>query len=167
MITNLEFFNHGCGLLIGIRAIVGFFLGFGCFRLGGMLSGYYQEQRTHGDEKRDIKKWTPEQQKLAKQFISDYLMPRLGEGLPEYEGTLPGTTGPSPLQAKAFSALEEIDMGTPEDWTERVNKFLESRREYLEPTHEKQDALLKEKMASMGLQNIGRVLQAHTSHFFF
>jgi len=161
MFSSIEFLSQDGPVLFGLRAIVSFFLSFACFRIAS-ISGYYQEQRTHGDEKRDLQRWTPEQQKLAKQFIDEYLTPRLGKGLEEYQGRLPGTGGPSTLQAKAFAALEDVDMGTPEDWTNRVNTYLESRRKYLAPTYEKQDALLKEKMASMGLQHSTDVLKAQS-----
>ncbi len=57
-------------------------------------------------------------------------------------GKLPGTSGPSALQTKAFKQLGGLKFGGPEDWKDRVKDFLGARREFLAPAWEEEESLL-------------------------
>jgi hypothetical protein len=128
----------------------------------GVIGGGKEKTKT------DIDRWTPEQKKLGRSFITDYLTPRLGQGLERYGGILPGTSGPSAAQQKVFAAAEGwTPFGGAADMDERVSERLGTRRKLMQPTWEKEDALLKEQAAKMGLSYSSDVLKrrsdvAHT-----
>jgi hypothetical protein len=119
---------------------------------GAALTGWYEERHGKEKTKTDVTRWTPEQAGLAKDFIS-YVQPYVGKGATAYPGQLPGTAGAGALQTKAFEQLEGLQYGGPEDWKKRVKDYLKSRREYLAPAWEEEEALLGGKMATMGLQH--------------
>jgi len=104
--------------------------------------------------KTDMKRWTPEQQKLARTFMTDYLQPRVGHGIEGYGGILPGTSGPGAAQQKVFAAAEGwTPFGGADTMDERVSERLGTRRKLMQPTWEKEDALLKEQAFKMGANN--------------
>jgi hypothetical protein len=133
------------------------------FGLGG---GYGQgSEESEGSYSKDL--WTPQQKKTAKGFYQNYLRDRIGQGMPGYEGEL--TAGPSDIQNTLFS---DVKSGTgafgawanlakgPEEWNRRVAERSATEQGLLAPERAKEDALLKSKMASMGLSSSSDVLKA-------
>lgn len=120
----------------------------------GILGGGKEKTKT------DMDMWTDWQKKLGRLFGEEYLMPRLGKGMERYEGILPGTSGPSGVQQQVFDvAAGWTPFGGAESMDERVAERLGTRRKLMQPTWEKEDALLKEQAYKMGLASSSDVLK--------
>lgn len=134
----------------------------------GSLSGMFSKGKTKSRTKTNMDYWTEEQQKLARGFFGDYLQPRVGKGLPAYEGQLPGTAGPSDVQKGLFADAEKgtglfsswARLAGPDEWNKRVAERAATRSSYLKPAREKEDAALKQRAASLGLTSSSDVLKS-------
>jgi hypothetical protein len=96
------------------------------------------------------------------------MQPFIGKGATPYAGQLPGTYGLSGIQKQLVGGAETgtgpfaayANIANPEEWKKRTAERAETRESWLAPRRQKEDALLKEKMANMGLTYSSDVVKA-------
>jgi hypothetical protein len=136
------------------------------FGVGG--SGGYGSSSERSSQNWSANYWTPEQKKAAGDLWSNYFSTRIGTGLPGYGGQLPGTSGPSDIQKTLFGDAEAgtgafaswARLAGPEEWHKRVSERAATEQGLLQPAREKEDALLKSRMAGLGLSSSSDVVKA-------
>jgi hypothetical protein len=112
-------------------------------------------------------RWYDWQEKLGKD-IYKWLRPKVGKEATPYTGRLPGTYGLSGIQRGLVSDAEQgkgafaaySNIANPEEWKKRTAERAETRESWLTPRREKEDALLKEQMVSMGLSHSSDMVKA-------